>query len=295
MVILLSIEESPDQIVSGFPEYVILETNIPSTIFYTLDGTDPSEESEIFIDKLLIPTTGLTTTLKAIAITGLVSSSILEEIYSTDHSDLGKSRYIGKEGINILPAGVEPVDSLSFSSDGDIAQASVLPFVGLDLIASRSNEIGKVIPDGTTIDFIRFPIKVPIRKIESDEIVSTPNDNINFNPKASYITIDGTTEDAIANQTVRVINRPHGSMNLISQIYNQNLDEYQLTSSNFVRYMIDPKTGKITFYYRDSRENRWIRSTQVVEGKGLNLAAKASPPSSFVFRWIENRAQSKIY
>jgi hypothetical protein len=293
MVILLSIEESQNQIIGGFPEFVILTSNVPSTIFYTLDGTEPTEDSEIFVDKLVIPTTGITITLKAVAISGMISSSTLEETYFTDHSELGKVRHTGKEGINILPPGVSPVDHLSLDADGDWAQSTTIPFQDLDVVASTTNDKGEDIPGDTTIDFINFAIEVPL--VPNKPAISSPNNNINFDPTASYIIIDGTTPEAIENQTVRIINRPHGTMDLLSRMHNQNMSEYQITSSNFVRSMIDPKSGKITFYYRDSRENRWIKSTQKVEGKGLNLTPKSSGTSSFVFRWIEDRAQSKIY
>jgi len=294
MVILLSIEESQSQIIGGFPEYVILASNVPSTIFYTLDGTEPNEDSEMFIDKINIPTTGLTTILKAVAISGAMSSAVLEETYFTDHSKLGKVRHIGKEGINILPAGSTIADNLSFNASGGLAQASSIPFVDLDVVASTTNRFGEDIPVDTTIDFIRFPIEKPL---EPNPIppISSPNNNVNFNPKAAYIVIDGSTKAALDNQVVRIINRPHGTIDLLSRINNQNMDEYQLTTSNFVRHMIDPRTGKVTFYYRDSRENRWIKSTQRVEGKGLNLAKAANMPNSLVFRWIEDRSQSKIY
>ena len=292
MVILLSIEESEEQVIDGFPAYIILSTNVPSTIFYTLDGTDPTDDSEIFIDKIVLPTHGTTLTLKAQAVSGSATSSILEEVYFTDQTGLDKARRLGKEGISILPPGSTPVDHMSFDADGNLAQTSSIPFVDLDIVASTTNDRGEDIPGSTTVDFITFAIEVPP---EQETFVSSPNNNINFDPTAAYIIIDGTTQKSQENQVVKIINRPHGSMNLLSRIHNQNLEEYGLTSGNFVRYMIDPKSGKITFYYRDGRENRWIKSTQKVEGKGLNLAPKENHPNSFVFRWIDDRSQSKIY
>lgn len=294
MVILLSLTESQEQLIAGFPEYVVLTTNVPATIFYTLDGTTPNENSEIFLDRIVLPTNGTTIKLRAIAVVGLFTSAVLGEDYFTDHSQLGKTRLIGKEGINVLPPGSIPVDNLSYNAAGDIAQASRISFSELDIRASTSNSRGENIPGDTTIDFIQFPLKSEA-VINPDELISSPNDNINFNPRASYIVIDGTTPEAINNQVVKIINRPHATMDLLSKINTRNPDEYQLSTSGFVRYMINPRTGDIVFYYRESRENRWIKSTQRVEGKGLNLTPFVGSKSKFVFRWIEERAQSKIY
>ena len=298
MIILLSLEESKDQIVAGFPEYVKLTTNVSgTTIFYTLDGTDPNQfTSEMLADPdgiLILPTDGLTLTLKAVAISGIYSSSILEQTYFTSQKNIEKSRLLGKEGINILPAGSTPINNLSYDAEGKPAQQSVIPIEKMDLIGSTTNNRGEDIPGDTTLDFVNFAKKqaTPINPIRS-----SPNDNnISFDPKASYILIDGSTEEKLNNQIVRIINRPHGTMDLVSPIYNRNMPSFNLTTSNFVRYMINPITNKIHLYYRDSREGRWIQSVQRVEPKGLNLTATASPPSSFVFRWVENRAQSRIY
>lgn len=294
MVILLSVTESENQIVSGFPEYVSLTTNVASTIFYTLDGSEPDSNSQMYVDKIIIPTTGLTTTLKAVAISGVFSSAVFEEVYFTNHSLLGKTRHIGDEGINILPPGETIVDNLSYDEDGNVAQATTIQFIDLDLVGSTSNEIGEPISKDTTIDFIKFSIKQPLPNTQV--AISSPNDNINFNPRASCIIIDGSTPEALANQVVKIINRPHGTMDLVGQSRNISREDEQIRSSNFVRSMINPYTGKITFYYREGRENRWIKSTQQVEeGKGLNIASTETGASGFVFRWVENRHLSVIH
>lgn len=295
MIIILTIQESERQIIAGFPEYITLTTNVPSTIFYTLDGSDPDENSEIFVTKLVLPLTGLTLTLKAMAVSNSVTSAILEKTYLTDQSNLDRARLIGKEGINLLPPDSEVVDHLSFDQDGNEAQTTSIDEIDLDLIAStranRGQPIPKV-PGGTTVDFINFPLKV---ETPTETIVSYLNRD-RFNPRAAFIIIDGTSQNAIDQQIVRVVNRPSGSMDLLSRIHTQNMSNYQLNTANFVRSMLNPKTGKMTFYYRDSRENRWIRSDQQAPGPGLNLSFNSGgPPSSFVFRWIDNRTQTRIY
>ena len=55
-VISISLTESQDQVIVDIPRSVTLEANIPSTIFYTLDGTTPTITSSISIDELFLPT-----------------------------------------------------------------------------------------------------------------------------------------------------------------------------------------------------------------------------------------------
>lgn len=291
MVIVLSLEESEREIVAGFPEFIILNTNIPATIFFTLDGTEPTPDSEIFVNRIWMPTDGLRRTLKAVAIVDNFSSAILEKTYFTDLSNLNKTRNIGKEGINVLPANEQAVVNLGFDGQGLPARGSIIPVEQLDLIASTTNQRGEDISGDSSLDFINFGDRLPVKP---ETQVSYLKDS-KFDPRAFYIIIDGSTPEALQEQTIRVINRPQNTMDLHSSVHNRNLESQQLISSNFVRYMISPKTGKMTFYYRDSRENRWIQSTQKIEKYGLNLSKNATPPDGFVFRWIQDRTQSRIY
>jgi hypothetical protein len=249
--------------------------------------------SQMFVDKITLPTNGLSITLKAIAIVDNFTSAILEENYFTDSMDLDRTRLTGREGINILPPGKPAVNSLSFDSDGNAAQQTSIVLDKLDFLASTTNSRGEDIPGSTTLDFVNFPIK--IKEYEVKKV--TYLNSIDFDPKSMYIIMDGTTASAISNQTVRIVNRPHGSMNLYSPLHRDNNSNSNLVTANFVRYMINPRNGKITFYYRESRENRWVKSTQQIEGGSpLNISFNSGGhPQSFVFRWIEHRSMSKIF
>lgn len=292
MAVSIEIIDSEDQIISGFPEYVILTVSDPSyTLFYTLDGTDPDENSEMFVDKIVIPTTGLTTELRVIAIGAPGSTGIISQTYFTLQQDIEKSRLTRKEGVNTLPYGKVPVDHLSYDSEGNQSQQTYIPFQKLDMIGSTADYQGQDISGDTTLDFVNFGSRTASEKVPT---ISNTN-QINFDPRSSYIVIDGFTQEEQDRQVVRIINRSNNTMDLVSPSYARNQSNYQLNTSSLVRYMINPKTGKITFYYRESRENRWIVSNQKTEPKTLNLTPTAGPPNSFVFRWIENRAQSKIY
>lgn len=294
MVIVLNMAESTSQVISGIPEYVEFTTDVPSTVFYTLDDSTPDSSSDIAVGKVFLPTSELSFTLKAVAIANSFSSAILEGEYSVDQVVLDRYRLVDDEGINILPYGETPIDSMAFDADGDEAKQSVIEFVDLDIIASKTTRIGEKIPDDSSVEFIKFQSRDLTTASSS---TSTPNNNVNFNPKASVILIDGYNPDDISNQEIRIINRPHGSMAVVSEFYNEHLESRPLISGNFVRYMYNPDTGKIAFYYYESRENRWIRSVQKVDDLVEHnfFASQGSGQRGMVFRWIEDRAISRLF
>ena len=46
-MIEISLEESDGELFDGFPEYIVFKTSIPATVYYTLDGKVPDEDSLI--------------------------------------------------------------------------------------------------------------------------------------------------------------------------------------------------------------------------------------------------------
>lgn len=86
-VISVTVTQSEAQVVSGIPKTVSITTNIPSTIFYTLDGTDPTMFSTIYTGPIFLPFNQLLVTLKILATNGTDSSPIVIEQYITDIVD----------------------------------------------------------------------------------------------------------------------------------------------------------------------------------------------------------------
>lgn len=86
-VISVTITESSDQIVSGIPKSVSISTNITATIFYTLDGTDPTLFSTIYTGPIFLPFNKLLVTLKVLATNGTDSSPIVTEQYLSNIVD----------------------------------------------------------------------------------------------------------------------------------------------------------------------------------------------------------------
>lgn len=284
-MILLTITESERQLISGIPEYVTVESSVPATIFYTLDGSDPDTSSEMYVEQIYLTYSSPTVVLKLKAYSINSESDIVQEEWSTLVPNLDRTAWTGKEGINVLPSGETPIDSLAVDKDGNPERQTVIPFQDLDIKTQTSDRIGQEIPDGSTVDFIKFP---QVTRSQS-AIISSP-DSIDFDPTAKMIIIDGYA--GFDKQQIRIINRPHGTMQPQSKLYKEKYHYDPAISGDFARYMYNPKTKKLVLYYREARDGRWIVSSQKVDAAKLNFTPSGNP---FVFRWISDRAQSRIF
>jgi len=83
-VISITVIQSSDQIVSGIPKTVAITTNIPSTIFYTLDGSTPTLFSTIYTGPIFLPVDQLLVNLSILATNGTDTSPVVVEQYTTD-------------------------------------------------------------------------------------------------------------------------------------------------------------------------------------------------------------------
>ncbi len=86
-VISVTITQSSEQVVSGIPKTVSIATNIPATIFYTLDGTDPTLFSTMYTGPIFLPFDKLVAALKVLATNGTDYSPIVVETYMTNIVD----------------------------------------------------------------------------------------------------------------------------------------------------------------------------------------------------------------
>lgn len=67
-MINITIKKSQIELISGIPEYIIFETDVPSTVFYTLDGTVPDADSMVADGRVYLPTNQGTITLTAVSL-----------------------------------------------------------------------------------------------------------------------------------------------------------------------------------------------------------------------------------
>lgn len=317
-VISISIEESSEQIVSGIPKNITVTTNMPSVIFYTLDGSTPTLFSNIYTGPIYLPKDKPQVIFSAFANNGTESSVIITETYITNvlnNTRLAHSATDGQIGtdlsslypygtnfnqpnsvyLNPADAGVTvndpnlPVINNGFDGDGNPNAGSnqIYNTENYHIKYSTTNSLGETGPN-----IGNLPGKVEIDS-EAEDPESTEQFTTTFNPKAFVIFQDLTKEDP--NDPAQ-INRQHfmledDSIRDGNLYFNSGLDSAPVSGS-FVRHHYNPRTNMMTYYYFDSWANKWIISTQPYTNNNTNetgLIANTSGRgngSRYVFEWM---------
>jgi len=292
-VISISITRSPIEYVAGIPKNIVLETNIPATIFYTLDNSEPTSSSDVYIGPIEFPTNRSHIIFKAFATNGVDTSPSVEVFYGTDvttnrnprdvvitnnRHNYGTNppqfggrtpdlnvRYGNTAGLTVDSL---DVDGPSAGFDGTATGTSVvnpdLPYTreNYDIKYSLTDSLGR---SGPTIG--NLPIKVTINKPVKLNTSNNAN-SLLFNPKSLIIIQDGREEPEDPNN--KIINRQFFSLGDNRKIRDgtlfntTGLDGQPLTGT-FVRRDFNAKENTWVFSYRDSETNRWIFSKEPVE------------------------------
>lgn len=295
-MIKLTIEKSQIELISGIPEYIIFITDVPSTIFYTLDGAVPDSDSLVADGRVYLPTNQGSVVLTAVAISDDDNSDLIVEEFSTV-MQITKIQNTGYEGIQILPVNSSPILSLGYNEDGEASQQSAITLEDLDIVASRTDYTGIPIlgeeSGKTSKEFVNL---IKDKTKYSYPYKSSPNNNnVFFDPKAKYIEIDGTTSAAMEGQVVKIVNRPYGNFDPVSKGYNEAKKQSEnVITGNLVRSFYDPSTGLYVSFYYESKDSRWIVSKQKTDKKILTLNFN-SEKNPFVFRWVEDRHMTRIF
>lgn len=288
-VISITITESTIQLVAGIPRTITLETNIPATIFYTVDGTTPDTTSSVYVGAITLPTDLPSVVFQAFATNGTDTSSIVEEIYAPstylahhprdrvlnqDATLAGSDKYpfgdngnfvqpiYGRSGgitiddpaIENIPDGYDGSGTLTFTNGTDE------PLSAYDIIYSTAKLSGQMGPNIGTLP--KVTIFVPKPKHPSTS--SQANDKL-FNPRAMVIYQDGTVPPADPN--ISRVNRALFSLQDVERarsgasMMNTALDNSMITGS-FLKSYYNPSDNTITYYYRDSDTNQWIISKE---------------------------------
>lgn len=319
-VITISITESPIQIVAGIPRTIQIETNVPATVFYTLDGTDPTTDSPMAVGSIKLPTDQNTITLKAFATDGTITSPIVQYGFGPNWIPLRRPRD-KVEGLCIQPLpndnngywGVpSPNPKVKYLNTGGITVDDPLidgyadgydgtgtgtVVVAPDLPYNRQNYDIKYSTQTTTKSgpgVGNLPAQVTIQVPPPVKNFSDANSKL-FDPKALVIIQDGRKEPEDPN--VSFINRQFFSMADNAKIRDGSMfyttaAEGNNVTGSFLRPQYNAKDNTWTFPYRDSETNRWIFSIEPAKKApcGRSMKQLLLPSKTFgerkVFRWI---------
>lgn len=316
-VISLSITESSEQIVSGIPKTISISANTPSTIFYTLDGSVPTNMSNVYVGTITLPTLP-SPRLRVWATNGIDSSAVIEKDYGPDISSarIGHPTVVGLDlnvknalglygsnsqqvenaeyrnasfsGITVISPSSPSLPSGRYDSDGYQAANTAQPLINYHIIQTESNPGGvKGFGIGTLIPVNKEPV------LDNDHPEESNLAQKLFNPKAMVIFQDSETEDL---SSPPMLNRESFSLQPSSdldgtRLFNDDMNIGTATGS-FIKSFYNPRENTITYYYRDSITNRWIISKQPYQVRDPNVGNLSTmvfgrqSGNGFVFKWI---------
>lgn len=322
-VISISIVESTLQKVSGIPATIELQTNIPATIFYTLDGTEPTIDSSVAVGEIELP--GLRSViLKVYATNGIDSSAVVmwtfgpsivgnrnprDTISGIDDgstvprfpygtSNAGNPGIHGNIGGVIVDSATVTGEPTGYDGAGNPTAETDLEYSleNYDIIFSETNAIGE---RGIGIGTLPAAATVVIPTNQESPPVSSETNSPFFNPKALVIFQDSTEEpyDKDVSQIMRPIfdmSDPERTRNG-ALLFTTGLEGNPSRGSLLKQYF-NPRDNTITYYYRDSETNRWIisKTNYVAKDTDVNnlssvIFGSRQPGSQFVYQWLPFR------
>jgi len=296
-VVTLTYIGSEQEIVSGIPNTMTIETNIPATIYFTLDESTPTINSPTYVDEFEMPTGLNSVTLSAFAISAdNTYSSILTQVFAPDVTRITVSRSVGMEGFVLARADTGENTPDGFDADGATARFIDVDLETLDIARSDRGYMG--IEEGIRVE-VGFPDPSETASFSDDDFVpfSTPEIAELFNPTAKVIVID-TRLDNDLQPTLR----PFGSLHdpykeFGGKRIREPADDSTYVSGGFIRRFYDAKNNIMVSFYFDHNEARWIKNIQelpanIVTTDNLGIQHRSSQP--LVFEWIYRGRQSSI-
>lgn len=317
VVISISVTESSEQIISGIPKSISIATNIPSTIFYTLDGSDPTIYSSIYTSALTMPTDQLSITLKIFASNGVDNSAIITETYTTNilnnlrvphaattanpgtslsnkypfgtNPNQPQSNFLStaEAGITVNDPAL-PREGTAYDGNGNETAQTNLPYVSenYDIVYPRTNSVGEV-----TVGVGDLPAKITVPpKVEAPQS-SNSYDKL-FDPKAFVIFQDVSKEDPELPPNINRISftlEDSEKARTGNNFFTSGLDS-QANTGTFLRSHFNPRDNTITYYYLDTISNKWIISKTPYQPKGdvgnlYHMVLSKNQGAGMVFQW----------
>lgn len=311
MAISLIITESETEKISGIPEFIIAETNVPATIFYTLDGSAPTTGSSVYVGPIQLPTNVSRIIVKIFATNGIEDSSIFDKTYGSSFVGLDPGSSIVtnynqyRTGINYAPFGdmLQDARPIFGPAAGLIINDSSIPNI-LDGYNAYGQQVGSIDETAKNLDFIYSETDgkgnvgrgigtvsySTIREPTAPPDESSVNDKF-FNPKAKIIF---QSYNDTENQDISLINRSQFTL-INPEKYNDGAQYYYnpgtlQTTGGALRQHFNPKDSTITYYYFDSLSLRWIISKEkylpsISSNYSNVIPVSRSGGSGLVFKW----------
>lgn len=289
-ITVLTFTASEEEISSGIPRSITIEANIPSTIYFTIDGTTPTINSPIYVDPIEVPTGINSLTLSAFGIDGDNEvGPTLTQFFAPNTTRITVSRLIGAEGFAIDRADFGDDISTGFDADGAEARFVDVDPSTLNIIHSSRGFEG--LTNGIAVSVnIPAPSETPSLLDDNFQPFSTPQQAEFFNPYAKMILIDNREDNDI-----QLMPRPYGSL---SDVYREfggkrlRDTEACYVSGGFVRRFYDAKNRVMASYYFDHNENRYIKNIQELPNNIPNVYFSNMTGMPLIFRWIERGKMS---
>lgn len=319
MAISISVIPSTKQLVSGIPETISIVTNISATIFYTLDNTEPTTSSNVYVGAIKLPTNQQNVVLKTFASNGIETSTVLQIRYAPD---ISHTRYPHAKATLLNPTTAcgcstsgssgslatysQPVygaidtpfvpyadkvkDGYGYAPDIYPMRTFNEPIPIYDLRYSETNSKGEFGKDIGTL-----PAKITYYHPPAAPEQSNANSKT-YNPKAWVIFHDGRDPN---NNSANIFKPFYEGEAMAKSMFGARLQTIGREGDNyvnggFVRYQLNPQNQTVTFYYYDNRTCRWIISTEPYVPTSLAASLRTNnynilaPNTGYghVFRWI---------
>lgn len=291
VVAVLSFISSEEEISAGIPMFMTIESNIPATIYFTLDGSTPTINSPIYSDTFEMPDGQNTVILSAFGVDAdEISGPILIQTFSPDITKLDRTHHIKVEGIAVDRFSDPTNITTGFDADGSAVAFTDIPNIDLRILHSDKGLLG--IAEGTVIEIgTPLPSDTPFPFDDPFQAESSPSDSF-FNPYAKTIIVDDRKDNVI-----RILNRPYGSMRMLHReawgISELSSTDSTYISGGFVKRFYSQKTNTMGSYYFDHNSNRWVVGLQDLPESVPNIGfAYTSQP--LVFKWIDRGRHSSI-
>lgn len=287
-VVTLTFTGSEEEIVAGVPKTMTIESNIPATIYFTIDGSIPTLDSPIYVDTFEFPTGVNSVTLSAFGVDSIgTAGPTLTQVFAPDVTDIKVAlhRHTDLEGIVIDRVGEGLDIEDGFDADGDPVRFLDIEEIDLELVNSARGYLG--IEEGTQVT-VNIPDPETTSRFSDDNFqsFSTPEVGELFNPYARTILIDNRKDNDI-----NIIPRPYGSLhNIYREFGGKRLlhpaDDAAYVSGGFVRRFYDAKNGVMVSYYFDHNEGRYVKNIQDLPSNIPSTLGVGPTGGPLIFKWM---------